>query len=385
MNRETNKFILACNWDWSLLEFITQYPVHTLYGKKKVDIVGGGRASAILPDISDKDCANYIRCVRDKGIQWNYLLNAPCLGNREFDQGFNNKLFDFIQWLVDIGVSAVTVASPYLLRFVKSHWPELHVSISKFARINSVQRALFWQSLGADQITLDLNINRDFSLLSQIRKAITIDMVLLVNDACIYQCPFELYHSVISGHASQNDKAPYISYCSLHCRYIMAKNPAEIIRSRFIRPNDLSEYTQLGFNRFKIVDRFKKTNWLINVLKAYSQQSYSGNLADILGRFETYAPVNFDQSSWHHSTFDFDVYIENDKLNGFLEYFKQIDCNKIACDIDCHYCQNMADNSVHWINPEKQDETLKLLDQTLKDIDLGHVCTPERSIKHHND
>ncbi|HIE28740.1 TPA: hypothetical protein EYP66_15790 [Candidatus Poribacteria bacterium] len=370
------KFMLACNWDGSLLEVISHYPVYSLYGKKKIDIVGGGRAPAMLPDITDKDCAKYIRCVRDMGIQWNYLLNAPCLGNREFQQGFYNKIVDFIQWLVDIGVSSVTVASPYLLRLIKSHWSDMYVSISKFARINSVQRALFWQSLGANQVTLDLNIYRDFSLLSRIRKTIAIDAVLLVNDACIYQCPFELYHSVISGHASQNENAPYISYCSLYCRYIMAKNLAEIVRSRFIRPNDLSEYTKLGFDRFKIVDRFKNTNWLVNTLKAYSQENYSGNLADILGRFETYAPTNFDESSWHHSMLDFGVYIDNDKLDGVLEYFKQIDCNKFTCDVDCDYCNKIANISVRWINPEKRNDTLKILNQTLKEIDLGRACVP---------
>ena len=145
------------------------------------------------------------------GIEWNYLLNAPCLGNREFDKGFNNQLYDFLKWLIDIGVSSVTVASPYLLRFVKSHWPTLRVAISKFARITSIQRAIYWQNLGADQITLDIHINRNFLLLDRLRKAIKIDIVLLVNDACIYQCPFEIYHSTIGGHASQDKNTPYIS------------------------------------------------------------------------------------------------------------------------------------------------------------------------------
>lgn len=381
------EFLLACNLKEPLIEELRARPaITTLYGKLPKDIVGGGRASLGLPTVTHEQFARYVQATRESGKHFNYLLNAACLGNQEWQGSWQRKLDEFLHWLIDIGVTEVTVAVPFMLRFVKERAPHVRVAVSKFARVNSVQRAVFWAKLGADDIHLDPHINRDFQVLAKIRQAVDIALTLFANEACLYQCPFEEYHGVMSAHASQSENhvsAYYPSYCSLYCRVIMGHNPAEIIRARFIRPEDISIYQEIGYSRFKLVDRFKDTDWLLHTTDAYIQQHYNGNLADILGRFETFPSalpsyirehleiacasaahlLNYDRRSQYFWLWPI---IDNRQLDGFLKAFENIDCKKQVCDQECHYCQEVAAHAVRWVNLSRHQEILNTLEAMFK-------------------
>ena len=52
--------------------------------------------------------------------------------------------------------------SNILLKIVKKHFPKLKVSISTIARVDSLEKVLEYEKAGADEITLDYNIYRNF-------------------------------------------------------------------------------------------------------------------------------------------------------------------------------------------------------------------------------
>jgi len=58
----------------------------------------------------------------------------------------------------------------------------------------------FFQEIGADAITLDTNINRDFDILSGIKEVSDCEQRLLVNEACLYKCPFRYSHFNLFSH-----------------------------------------------------------------------------------------------------------------------------------------------------------------------------------------
>jgi collagenase-like PrtC family protease len=110
----------------------------------------------------------------------------------------------------------------------------------------------------------------------------------------------------------------------------------ELIKSRWIRPEDLKEYKKYGIERFKIGTRYKDTKWLLNCAKAYSQNYYNGNLLDLLT--DIYLPIP-------ELKFKEVIYIDNKKLNKFLKFFKNKDCEN-KCDGSCNYCRKIAEKVI---------------------------------------
>ena len=125
---------VATNFDPELVEQCRDYPVTELFGKLRTDTVGGGRAPYQLAKISRHRLAAHVRHCRDAGFAFNYLLNAACMGNREITRKGQREFNRLLDWIADIGVTAVTVSSPFLLQSIKVRQPQLKVRISVVRR-----------------------------------------------------------------------------------------------------------------------------------------------------------------------------------------------------------------------------------------------------------
>ncbi len=60
-------------------------------------------------------------------------------------------------------------------------------------------------------------------------------------------------------------------------------DPVNLVRSDFIRPEDLDTYRELGVQRFKIVDRSCSTEALAERVKASTNRHWDGDLLRLLG------------------------------------------------------------------------------------------------------
>ncbi|MBN2441462.1 MAG: U32 family peptidase [Spirochaetales bacterium] len=349
-------FSVATNWDFALIEELSGYPVYEFLGAMAKNPIGGGRPAVILPEPESKKIEEYIKEVHKKGIKFNYLLNAQCLGNTEYDKTMHQSILKHIEWLCKIGVDSVTVSIPYLIQIIKKQFPSLKIKASVIAAINSIQRAHYYEEMGVDEINLDYMSNRDFNFLSKVKKNTHCSLVLLANDICLYQCPYRIYHYNTTAHASQNwckINTFYIDYCMINCTLQFLNDPAKIIMSRWIRPEDLPIYEKEGYTRFKISGRNMSTTWLTRAVKAYSQKKYNGNLFDILAAIAI--KIDPEENSY--------CYIDNSKLDGFLEIFKKKDCIN-SCS-ECHYCETIAKKTVSY--NKKRADYLKKSFQELKD------------------
>lgn len=117
---------------------------------------------------------------------------------------------------------------------------------------------------------------------------------------------------------------------------------------RWIRPEDLHYYEEIGINRFKIAGRNKKTEWLVNVVKAYSERKYEGNLLDILsyvqGRATTSALRKISASDNYEILMK--VYMDNGKFpTNWLNYFKYNKCEERSCE-ECKYCDMIEERVI---------------------------------------
>lgn len=363
-------FRVPCNWDPKLLDALDRSATPTLYGMLPSHSVGGGRPSAALPHVSKEQAEEYIRAVKAKGLSFNYLFNAPCLDAQEFTDSWRSKFLNHLEWTVGVGVDAVTVAVPYLIEVIKKHSPHLKVCVSSFARVNSLRRALYFEALGADDITVDpISMTRDLRCLEALAKRLKCQITLIANSFCLYQCPFAEYHSVLMGHSSQ-EKHPsggrYEEYPFYNCTLRKLTNPSELVRAGFIRPEDIRLYEEIGIESFKLTDRTRPTPWLAKAVAAYVEGSYKGDLLQIL---------NFPHSylSWLFSQFGLEgkpafPVLDNENLDGFLERVAEQNCREQDCDA-CGVCREYAERAVRF--PDGINKLVRLLESACVQLNFG--------------
>jgi collagenase-like PrtC family protease len=382
------KLSVATNWDIRLLDNLEEFSrVHSVYGKMERDLLGGGRPSYLLPEVDEQQVEDYVRQSQQRGIRFIYLLNSQCLDNLEYTAEFQRQMIAQIGWLDDIGVDYVTVSIPFLLQMIKRQFPRLKVYVSVFANINSVQRARFFEGLGADVLSLPEYVNRDFTLLRQIKQAVQCEVQLIANMTCLYGCPFQLYHANLVSHASQADHASRgfcPDYCILNCTRRKIAHPQELIKSRWIRPEDTHHYEEIGIDSFKIIERFDTTEVLTHTVRAYHEEKYDGNLADILNiktrpqrqlppRVHYFLQPDFADVSrlqdMEETLYLADQYIDNRGLDGFTDFFRSKDCYRASCEA-CGYCKKIADRVVR-IDPQQAALVLARIDQKIDDLVSG--------------
>ncbi len=364
------KFTVATNFQDDFIEKINKKEVYEIFGKLTSDFIGGGRASYVLPPISKRRLCQHVKEAHENGLQFNYLLNAACLGNREFTLQGQRKIRKLLDWLEKIRVDSVTVTLPYLLELIKKKYPRFKVHISTYACINNFGKAKYWEDLGADLLTLDSHSsNRDFEMLRKIRQHVKCELQLIANNSCLCFCPFGAYHRAMNAHASQSwDKSGgyNIDYCFLSCKYLKLKDPVNFIRSDWIRPEDTHYYEEVGIGSFKIVERSRFTDTIALALDAYTKREYSGNLADLIPCYQVETFIKGKRKfllALKYLTRPFtinflllkklskiplglNVYIDNRALDGFLDFFVQGKCKgQGACD-ECGYCYEIAKRAV---------------------------------------
>ena len=354
------KLRVGANWDISFLDAVKGTSVDAVFGKLPFDIVGGARPGFVLPQVDRNDVKEYIQACHQRGLEFSYLLNAPCLGNLQYSKKGYRQLIDLLEWIDQSGADSVTLGIPYLIDLVKRRFSRLKVKVSTTARVNTVRKALQYEEMGVEEIIIDEHINREFKTLDVIRKAVHCNLELIVNNICLWQCPYNYEHVNHDGHASregEEEEYCYLQYPGYLCLYRKLTKPVELLKSPWIRPEDIRQYENLGYDHFKITERFKRTPLLLEHVNAYENRRYDGNLLDLftLPRKGAFTPLHLDyfikpehvnimKVSELSKVFDLEVreliQMDNRKLDGFIEHFKNKDCNQTSCS-QCGYCENV--------------------------------------------
>ena len=345
-------FKVPCNWDYRLLEALDPLKSPILFGVLPSTIIGGGRPTAALPQINREDAFSFIKTAISKGFRFNYLFNAPCLDAREFTASWQKQFLKELDWIFTLGVRDVTVAIPYLIEVIKKHAPEIKITVSSFARINSLQRAIFFEDLGADDLTMDpVSMTRNFPVLRSMTKRLHCKITLIANGFCLYQCPYAEYHCLLMGHSSQTEHPSngyYEEYPFFNCTLKKLTTPVEIIKAAFIRPEDIKQYEKIGITSFKLVDRTRPTDWILKSLNAYLQGTYDGDLLKIINFPHSYLTY-LAKSSGNGAPISFPV-LDNNLLAGLTDHFQATNCSATDCT-ECGVCQDYAQRAIS-IPPE---------------------------------
>ena len=398
------KLSVATNFDNELITRIKDYPVFEVYGKLPSDLIGGGRASLMLGPLSENQLRRHIETVHRHGLQFNYLLNSACLDNMELTRKGRQRIYRLLQWLCELEVDTVTIAVPFLLEFIKQHFPSLKVRVGVYAEADHVLNVKHWATMGADSITLNsLFVNRDLETLAQVRQSVDCGLQLLVNNSCLQSCPYTSYHKSALSHASQAGHSSggyFIDYCYLKCSFLKLLDPVNYIRADWIRPEDIPLYESLGFDTFKLTERNAPTDVMEIRVKAYAEKRYDGNLLDLVQPFgypvkdkeeirsklsriwwlgkHVYKP---GKTRWahlrrakklaemrgmlHRREGEPSVVVENRALDGFMDNFPK-GCRSRDCE-QCRYCHEWSSRAVQ-VNPQYRQECLDLYQDVFQDL-----------------
>lgn len=400
---------VATNFDPLLIEELKAFPVFELFGKLREDATGGGRAPYQLSPISKKRFADHVDQARRRGLGFNYLLNASCQGNREMTRRGQRELEKLLDWIAKIGVTSVTVASPYLLSLIKTRYPGLSVRVSVFSGVDRVRKARMWEELGADCIVLDsILVNRELCTLERIRKSLSIDLELMVNNNCLSGCALSPMHMNALSHAGQSwheNRGFFIDWCFLKCTEMKLRDPVNYVRSEWIRPEDLHVYESMGYDLFKIAERDIPTPLMVTRVRAYAERRYAGNLLDLIQPYAFSAVDEKDRyyqrgPGWflrfflrpglvnparmlllkrladvRHMTRPIQgkepVYIDNRLLDGFIERFREKGCIGEECE-QCRWCHDFADRAIR-IDEVSRTRALRVYDELFQSLNGGSM------------
>jgi len=371
------KLLVPTNWDPDLILPLGKLEADVqIYGVLPTSMIGSGGTGPDNVRMMANQVEEYIEQAHSAGLKFDYLLNAPSMGNMEWDEKTHRQLLIHLNWIASIGADSVTVTIPYLVELIKRQFPQLQVRVSTIAHVNSVARAKLFESLGADSITLDININRSFGALKAIRNTVGCELTVLMNNLCLYQCPYEYYHHDGLGHASQNYnplRGSYVDYCVLRCTLDRLRDVSQVVKCRWVRPEDIHIYEDIGIDMFKISSRAMPTEKILRAAKAYSSRHYQGNLYDILnvvGPKAGFASSALPGEQGNGIGSPPRYYIDNQALEGFMDFFRKQDCSS-GCD-HCGYCQRIADKAIQF-DSDEVDGYVAALNETLDNLSSSRV------------
>lgn len=351
--------------------------IYELFGSLPVSPVGSGREAISVPTVSREKAANHIELTHSLGIRFNYLINASCMGNREFSSVGYNELMEYLGWINEVGVDVVTVTIPLLIEIIRSQFPKIELNVSTVNHVRSISQIEYFRKLGVNRITLSYMSNRDFELIRRLKSIHDVDFEILVNESCLLDCPFRMYHYNLVSHGSQREKGePFLQYPFLSCTLMKLQNVAELIKAPWVRPEDLYRYEELGIQYFKLAGREKTTEWLLRCAKSYFSLRHDGNLLDIIA---IATPTTSDLAMLCEKKIeaefrDIELYIDNNALADFLEFFETstINCESScgASGTGCRYCYEVATAAIKF-NRVKKDEYCCLLQHALSAVRSG--------------
>lgn len=326
------KLCIPADFDYTTLSGICEIDkyneVYEMYGNLNPSPFlssGRGKKSDLLPKVDWEQLEKYIRELEKRDKSFNYTLNPACISNYELTIEGRKKIIEFVKKLDYIGVKSITVAIPAMIEIIKNNVSNIEVCASAIASIDTVNKAKFYAELGADRLVLKEDICRDFELMKSIIETVQIPTEVVVNCHCQFDCPLRIFHYNSIAHYLDDNREYYKNFYTDICGN---KSNNEILKIRWIRPEDIKYYEKIGVTYFKIIGRTSaKESDLIKTCQCYIDRNFNGNYVELLNNF----PKNLKS----------DFYLDNKKLDGFINHFlnNKLNCND-NCGVTCNYCIN---------------------------------------------
>ncbi len=195
------------------------------------------------------------------------LLNGRITDPRVYlEKEALKPLLSTLEILVARGlVQGLVLSDLYLAQTLTDAEPELCAALSASpsinCRIDAAEKAVSWLDRLVDMgfqpatlLILDRWLNRSLKKLAELTQKLrgpypVVEICLLANEGCLYRCPLRQAHEVLIGSCRDNEER-FQDLGRLHsvrgCARRFFEYPWELLKSPFIRPEDLSSYEGAG-------------------------------------------------------------------------------------------------------------------------------------------
>lgn len=279
-------------------------------------------------NISCTDLSNLISGLKELNVKFNYTINSPNLEGYLVQE---KRLLLHLKELRDMGVENITTTHPVFLETL------IHmgfsVSASAVQCISSAPQAIQAEKIGFCRIILVEDLNRNPKTISNIIESISIPTEIIINNLCIINCPWRMSHYAIDGiRTPEIDKETWNNYNEkmLKCRSRWKEDPANFLKSTWVRPEEIKHYRKLGIRYMKLVGRDWPSERLEKVFNIYLSQSYNGYVFDYLrpgyNIKEKYGIKN----------------LKNNELDAFFDYFFEKGNSCTGLCSKCKHCEKVA-------------------------------------------
>ena len=343
-------FSVAYNGDFVpyMKEVVEKYHEHIaeVYFPLPADVLPNARGSNEI--MNTKHIMDLCFCLQKFNIRPVGLFNSVWTPIEVYSNEYMSYALDRIEELFDAGMTKLIVNNYYLIStgIIKNSIKGLEITASINSRHDTPDKVLAHVAFNSPtHVYLDRSFNRKLTEFDNVVASLNelgIESSVLVNEGCLYNCPFKTDHdnqismASYGGHDFLNYSARIASnYPKINenlsrlnidsgCGRVYKTNPWYLLKSPFIRPEDLDRYLG-GATYAKIAGRNRSTEWIANVVKAYVDRSYDGSIVDLIdvADVDTIAPEPF----------------ANKKLGGLLKL--NGDCHKVC--MSCGKCKKYFD------------------------------------------
>ena len=243
--------------------------VAILYGADAV-FVGGKELSlrSSASNFSLKDIKEAVEFANEHGAKIHVTCNI--ILHEENLQGIQ----EYLQALDDLGVYAIIVADPYIMKLAKSMNLKLQVHVSTQLSSTNSQTIQFWANQGMDRVVLGREVQYDD--LKEIMVKAPIEVEYFIHGAL---CISYSGRCMLSNYYSRRDANR--GGCSQSCRwyYDLYQNhekinqegdiPFSMSSKDLALINHIGELIELGVDSFKIEGRMKSLHYIATIVSTY--------------------------------------------------------------------------------------------------------------------
>lgn len=246
-------------------------------------------------------------------IAW--TIDETCIGNTaEFLKTWDACKELLLEFLTFIEIDQLVVAHPLLLLKLQELNSSIPIKLSAFAGITEPNQLLMLLDLGCKITTISVPIEQNrnqrwLHALIALCDTLSVTVEVTVNDftyltGCNCSGLLGLTQANMWAHAKQDDPAVANELIDL-LTTIRNTDPINAIRAKWILPQQLKQYGEMGIHQFRILSSTEKT--LIRILRAYLNNDYTGLLSDLCA--ETEVPEIFDIPIEHLVDFSYSILV----------------------------------------------------------------------------
>jgi len=270
------KIMLGNNFDEKLIDNVID--MNKKYKKSQVTEMFGSTTSTFynytarplyrLPDINLEETLRIKKKLDDNNILFNLTMNGPNIDKTKFNA--NEFISDLKEW----NIKRITVTNTLLLEVLQEADLDIEIELSTIYHINTIPQMymLLERYPKIKKVCMNLMRNRDMKFLKEFKKAFKhkIDIELILNEFCLWHCPNRNYCYLNHQNVyTADDNKLFKNYPMRDCIHARNTDFSEWLKTRFILPEWVKYYQDIGYEHFKITGRTSSTDFVTKVLKIY--------------------------------------------------------------------------------------------------------------------